>query len=127
MEIEIFDSAKIRSRKVIFPAVSFFKSGVIVFNDEAVESMNLQEKMTISFARDRKQPRDWYIVHDAKGIQMLRNSQKKMQCSAKIVRDLILEAIPVKPKTSTMRFRVATQTTQLGDKVGYAILTSNLI
>lgn len=124
MEIEIFDSSNLKSGRLYRPAVHINKSGVFTFNPQAVEQLNLAVGNTISFVRDKTNPRYWYILRDPNGIPLREKTKDQLACNAKLVRELMYEALGAKLKNESMKFLVAKEPTQHKDKMLYAILTT---
>jgi hypothetical protein len=105
--------------------VTIQKSGLFQLNHEAAEALSLAEGHKVSLVRNKEKPKDWYILRDASGVDLRKSSQGFLIFSAKIVRDLMIDAI--QPKNPTMRFRVASQPERVGDKMLYAILTTKTV
>jgi len=124
MEIEIFDSSVLKPGRLYRPTVHVSKSGLFTFNPLAVEQLNLAIGNTISFVRDKINPRDWYIMRDPNGLVLREKQKGQLMCNAKIVRDLMHEALGAKLKNESMKFLVAKEPTQHKDKMLYAILTT---
>lgn len=124
MEIEIFDSSVLKPGRIYRPAVHVSKAGLFAFNPQAVEQLNLAAGNTISFVRDKTNPRDWYILRDPNGLTLREKKNGQLMLNAKIVRDLIFESVGVKPKNGSMKFLVAKEPVQHKDKMLYAILTT---
>lgn len=87
--------------------------------------MNLQEGATISFVRDRENPKDWYILRDPDGIKLGLN-KNQLKGSHSTVRKEIDKVFPAY-KGKTIRFKMATEPTQCNGFMMYAILTSKPI
>lgn len=87
--------------------------------------MNLLDGANISFVRDRKNPKDWYVLRDPDGVK-LRNNKNQLKGSHGIVRKEIDKLFPAY-KGKTIRFKMATEPTQSNGHMMYAILTSKPI
>ncbi len=124
MEIEIYDSSIVKSGRLYRPAVQINKGGVFTFNTQAVESLNLASGNTISFVRDKTNPRDWYILRDPNGLPLREKTKGQLICNAKLVRELMFDTLGAKQKNGSMKFLVAKEPTQHKDKMLYAILTT---
>ena len=124
MEIEIYDSSILKSGRLYRPAVHINKGGVFTFNPQAVESLNLAIGNTISFVRDKTNPRDWYIMRDPNGLPLREKAKGQLLVNAKLVSELMFETLGAKQKNGSMKFLVAKEPTQHKDKILYAILTT---
>jgi len=124
MEIEIFDSSNLKTGRLYRPAVHINKGGVFSFNPQAVEALNLASGNTISFVRDKSNPRDWYILRDPNGLPLREKNKGQLIVNAKLVREMMFDALGAKQKNGSMKFLVAKEPTQHKDKMLYSILTT---
>lgn len=124
MEIEIYDSSILKSGRLQRPAVHINKGGLCTFNPQAVESLNLASGNTISFVRDKTNPRDWYILRDPNGLALREKTKGQLIVNAKLVRELMFETLGAKQKNGSVKFLIAKEPAQHKDKMLYAILTT---
>ncbi len=124
MELEIFDSSNVRSTRTYSPAIHINKFGVFSFNPQAVELLTLTKGATISFVRDKDNPRDWFILRDPNGMVLRTNTKGNLIVNAKFVREKMFTSLNSKLGSGSMKFRIAIEPVQYKDKMMYPIITS---
>jgi len=108
-----------RKRYDVLPAISFWKRGIIRFNQPAVNLLGLQAGDKVAFYQDADRPADWYVKKWQDGA-VLRHyrGNKGLICNFSEVAKQILEMV----KKDHAQIRLATLST---DGM-YAILTKSI-
>lgn len=107
------------------PTIRFMrKTGIISISATAAERMKLNEKTSISFAQDKKEPKDWYIcTNDPEGFAMrTKNKSLLYLFNNAVICNAILDALKVKEAVS---FTIGVEPFNHEGKQYWPIITSN--
>jgi hypothetical protein len=103
--------------------VSFNKSGVIFFNKQACEQMDLSPGVKVILAQDDDQPENWYFIKDDKGFELTQPSKNLNQQGASIYQMKLIKELLAAfslPEDESYKFKIAKEPTIIaGDETKY--------